>query len=216
VDPSQFPGIDTTAYRANNVLNIDEALAPYLTNSRNEYRTSIVLEEVEVTASARPTFSHKDYSSISGLGMADHQITGDRLKGCNNLVMCLQTALTGITYDNQSQLFFITRDYNAGGRIPVQFFVNGMPMDVPALNGIMPADVVGIEIFFRDELGTVSHTYKNKGVVSIYTTKKEKKGPRMSLTQIEALLPKSNIIDLNPLGYVEARKFYAPKYDTPE
>src|SRR5690606_17648641 len=28
VDPSQFPGIDTTAYRANNVLNIDEALAP--------------------------------------------------------------------------------------------------------------------------------------------------------------------------------------------
>ncbi len=216
VDPTQFPGIDTTDYRANDVLNIDNALAPYLTNSRNEYRTSILLEEVEVTASSRPSFSHKDYPAISGLGMADHQISADRLKGCNNLIMCLQTALTGITYDSQSQLFFITRDYNAGGRIPVQFFVNGMAMDVPSLNGIMPSEVEGIEIFLRDELGTVSRMYQNNGVVAIYTTKKQEKGPRMSLSQIEALLPKSNIIDLTPLGYVEERKFYTPKYDTPE
>ncbi|WP_353129177.1 carboxypeptidase-like regulatory domain-containing protein [Parapedobacter pyrenivorans] len=215
VDPMRFPEIDTTAYRADDVLNIDERLAGYLDNSRNEYRTSILLEEVEVTASTRPSFSHKDYSSISGLGMADHQINADRLKGCNNLIMCLQTALTGITYDAQSQLFFITRDYNAGGRIPVQFFVNGMAMDVPALNGIMPSEVEGIEIFLRDELGTVSRMYQNNGVVSIYT-KKVEKAPRMSLSQIESLLPKSNIVDLTPLGYIEARKFYAPKYDTPE
>lgn len=215
VDPTRFPGIDTTAYRADDVLNIDQQLAGYLDNSRNEYRTSILLEEVEVTASVKPSFSHKDYSAISGLGMADHQINADRLKGCNNLIMCLQTALTGITYDAQSQLFFITRDYNAGGRIPVQFFVNGMAMDVPALNGIMPTDVEGIEIFLRDELGTVSRMYQNNGVVSIYT-KKVEKAPRMSLSQIESLLPKSNIVDLTPLGYIEARKFYVPKYDTPE
>lgn len=216
LDPTQYPGIDTTAYRANDMLNIDEALARYLDNSRNEYRTSILLEEVEVTAAKGPTFSHKDYPAISGLGMADHQISGDRLKGCNNLIMCLQTALTGVTYDAQSQLFYITRDYNAGGRIPVQFFVNGMAMDVPALNGIMPAEVLGIEIFLRDELGTVSRMYQNNGVVAIYTNKKQEKGPRMSLSQIEAMLPKSNIIDLTPLGYIQARKFYVPKYDTPE
>ncbi|SEK74658.1 carboxypeptidase-like regulatory domain-containing protein [Parapedobacter koreensis] len=216
VDPTQFPGIDSTAYRANDELNIDKAIAAYLDNSRNEYRTSILLEEVEVTASAGPTFSHKDYSAISGLGMADHQITADRLKGCNNLLMCLQTVLTGVTYDSQQQLFYITRDYNAGGRIPVQFFVNGMAMDVPSLNGIMPAEVEGIEIFLRDELGTVSRMYQNNGVVSIYTTKKQEKGPRMSLSQIESLLPKSNIIDLTPLGYVKERKFYVPKYDTPD
>ncbi|SKB58784.1 hypothetical protein SAMN05660226_02229 [Parapedobacter luteus] len=216
VDPTQFPAIDTTAYRTNDALNIDNMLTAYLDNSRNEYRTSILLEEVEVTASARPAFSHKEYPAISGLGMADHQISADRLKGCNNLLMCLQTALTGITYDSQRQLFYITRDYNAGGRIPVQFFVNGMAMDVPALNGIMPSEVEGIEIFLRDELGTVSRMYQNNGVVSIYTTKKQEKGPRMSLSQIESLLPKSNIIDLTPLGYVKERKFYAPKYDTPE
>ena len=215
VNPTQFPEIDTTAYRANDVLNIDKQLTGYLDNSRNEYRTSILLEEVEVTASTGPSFSHKDYPSISGLGMADHQIGPDRLQGCNNLIMCLQTVLTGITYDAQSQLFFITRDYNAGGRIPVQFFVNGMAMDVPSLNGILPSDVEGIEIFFRDELGTVSRMYQNNGTVSIYT-KKVEKAPRMSLSEIESLLPKSNIIDLTPLGYVKERKFYTPKYDTPE
>lgn len=218
VDPTQFPGIDTTAYRADNVLNLDGALATYLDNSRNEYRTSILLEEVEVTASSRPAFSHRDHSALSGLGMADHQISGDRLKGCNNLIMCLQTALTGVTYDGQTQLFFITRDYNAGGRIPVQFFVDGMAMDVPSLNGIMPAEVVGMEIFLRDELGTVSRMYQNNGVVSIYTNRKKagEKGPRMTLSQIEAMLPKSNIVDLTPLGYVKERRFYTPKYDTPE
>ena len=215
VDPMQFPGVDTTGYRANDVLNIDQQFAGYLDNSRNEYRISVLLEEVEVTASSRPTFSHRDYPSISGLGMADHQISADRLQGCNSLIMCLQVALTGITYDAQSQLFFVTRDYNAGGRIPVQFFVNGMAVDVPALSGIMPSEVEGIEIFLRDELGTVSRVYQNNGVVSIYT-KEEKKAPRMSLSQIESLLPQSNIIDLTPLGYVEERSFYTPKYDTPE
>src|SRR5690606_40121205 len=130
-------------------------------------------------------------------------------------IMCLQTALTGITYDAQSQLFYITRDYNSGGRIPVQFFVNGMAMDVPGLNGVMPSDVEGIEIFLRDELGTVSRMYQNNGVVSIYT-KKVEKAPRMSLSEIESLLPKSNIIDLTPLGYVKARKFYTPRYRSEE
>src|SRR5690606_18189406 len=143
-------------------------------------------------------------------------ITGDRLKGCNNLIMCLQTALTGVTYDAQTQLFYITRDCNAGGLMPVQFFVNGMAMDVPSLNGIMPTEVEGIEIFLRDELGTVRRMYQNNGVVSIYTTKKQEKGPRMSLSQIESMLPKSNVVDLTPLGYIKARKFYVPKYDTPE
>jgi len=215
VDPTQFPGIDTTDYRIDDVLNIDAALEPYLTNSRNEYRTSILLEEVEITERAGPSFTHKDYPAISGLSMADHRITADRLKGCNILMMCLRTVLTGITYDERSQNFYITRDYNAGGRIPVQFFLNGMAVDVPSLNGIMPAEVEGIEIFMRDELGVVSRTYQNSGVVSIYTKKKEK-APRMSLSEIESMLPKSNIIDLTPLGYIEARRFYVPKYDTPE
>lgn len=215
VDPTQFPGIDSSSYRADDRLNIDRTLAAYLDNSRNEYRTSILLDEVEVTGRTGPSFTHKDYPAISGLSMADHRIEPGRLKGCNILMMCLRTVLTGITYDDQRQNFYITRDYNAGGRIPVQFFLNGMAIDVPALSGIMPAEVEGIEIFMRDELGVVSRTYQNSGVVSIYTTKKER-APRMSLSEIESMLPKSNIIDLTPLGYVKERKFYVPRYDTPE
>lgn len=216
VDQTQFPAVDQNVYHADAKLNIDKALAPYLDNSRNEYRTSILIEEVEVVARPSASVSHRDYPAISGLGMADHSISPDRLKGCNMLLMCLQTALTGITYDAQSQLFFITRDYNAGGRIPVQFFINGMAVDVQALNTIMPAEVIGIEIFLRDELGIVSRTHQNNGVVSIYTNRDHKPAPRMSLAEIEALLPKSNVVDLTPLGYVAKRSFYAPKYDTPE
>ena len=33
-----------------------------------------------------------------------------------------------------------------------------------------------------------------------------------SLAQIEALLPKANVVDLYPLGYIKERKFYTPKY----
>ena len=36
----------------------------------------------------------------------------------------------------------------------------------------------------------------------------------MSLSEIESMLPKSNIIDMMPLGYVKERQFYAPKYTT--
>ena len=215
LNPTQFPAIDTTAYRANDILNIDESLASYVSNSRNEYRTSILLDEVEVTGRTGPAFTHRDYPAISGLNTADHVIGPERLQGCNILMMCLRTVLTGITYDERSQLFYITRDYNAGGRIPVQFFLNGMAVDVNALNGIMPAEVEGIEIFMRDELGVVSRSYQNNGVVSIYTKKKEA-APRMSRSEIEKMLPKSNIVDLTPLGYVKERKFYVPKYDTPE
>lgn len=216
VDQSQFPGIDRNIRWPDAKLNIDRALESYLANSRNEYRTSILIDEVEVVARPSTSVSHRDYPAISGLGMADHSISPDRLKGCNVMLMCLQTALTGITYDAQSQLFYITRDYNAGGRIPVQFFINGMAVDVHSLNGIMPAEVLGIEIFLRDELGIVSRTHQNNGVVSIYTATDHKPAPRMSLAEIEAMLPKSNIVDLTPLGYIAKRTFYAPKYDTPE
>src|SRR5699024_11804019 len=40
--------------------------------------------------------------------------------------------------------------------------------------------------------------------------------PRMSLAEIESMLPKSNVIDMYSLGYVKERKFYIPKYETQE
>src|SRR5690606_39218727 len=146
-----------------------------------------------------------------------HRIEGERLSGCNVLTMCLTTMLTGITYDNQTLKYHITRNYNQESRVPVQFFLDGMPIDEPALNSIIPSDIEAIEIFLRDELGTVSRVYQNDGVVSIMTKKKDQsKQPRMSLAEIESMLPKTNVINMVSLGYVKERQFYAPKHDTPD
>lgn len=215
VDPSSFPVVTENHDWASGILNIDEMMKSYLDNSRRVFRTDVLIEEVTITAQA-PSRSHRDYPVIAGLSVPDHQLSGERLSNCHNLLMCLQTALLGITYDTQSQLFYITRDYNAGGRIPVQFFINGMAVDVVALNGVMPSDVEGIDIFMKDELGTVSRVHQNNGVVSIYTKSKQDLGERMSLIDIEKLFPKANIVDLNPLGYMKEYSFYVPKYETQE
>ncbi|TDS17155.1 carboxypeptidase-like regulatory domain-containing protein [Sphingobacterium paludis] len=218
MDPTEFPGIDQgNPYTGNNLPNIDNAMKAYLTNSKNEYRTSILIDEVEVTAVQRKTVTSKEFSALSGLSMPEHRIEANRITGCNVLTMCLSTLLTGITYDNQTLKYYVSRNYNQGSRVPVQFFLNGMPIDEPSLNSIQPAEIEAIEIFLRDDLGTVSRTYQNDGVVSILTKKNEqKKQPRMSLAEIESMLPKTNIIDMMPLGYVKEREFYTPKYITPE
>lgn len=216
MDQTYFPEIDkNNAYKNNFVMNIDRTIAPYLENSKKEYRKSILLDEVAITGVQKKVITNRDFPSISGLSMPEHRIEGERLAGCNVLTMCLNTLLTGITYDSQTQKYYVTRSYNSGNRVPVQFFLNGMAIDEPGLNSINVPDIEAIEIFLKDDLGTVSRMYQNNGVVSIYTKKVEKK-PRMSLSEIEKLLPKSNVIDLFPLGYIKERKFYEPKYETPE
>ncbi len=218
MDPTYFPTVDQgNPYASDNVQNMDQDMKAYLANSKNEFRTSILIDEVEVTGVQRKQVTSKEFSALSGLSMPEHRIEGDRISGCNVLTMCLNTMLTGITYDTQTLKYYVTRNYNQGSRVPVQFFLDGMPIDEPSLNSIQPTDIEAIEIFLRDDLGTVSRTYQNDGVVSIMTKKKDmKKQPRMSLAELEALLPKTNVIDMMPLGYVKERQFYSPKYTTPE
>lgn len=215
MDQSFFPAVDPrNPYTSNEILNIDEHLTSYLANSKNEYRTSILIDEVTVTGVVKKSRDSKEFSALSGLSMADHRVEGERLSGCNVLTMCLTTMLTGITYDNQTLKYYVSRNYNQGSRVPVQFFLNGMPIDEPTLNSIQTTEIEAIEIFLKDDLGTVSRMYQNDGVVSIITKKEKPKGPRMSLAQIEALMPKSNVIDMFPLGYIKERVFYSPKYDS--
>ncbi|MCI0920169.1 Ig-like domain-containing protein [Sphingobacterium rhinopitheci] len=215
LDQTYYPAIDLdNPYKANEVLNIDKHISEYLVNSKNEFRKSYLIDEVTVTANRKIIRTSKEFSALSGLSMADHRIEGERLSGCNVLSMCLNTLLTGVTFDSNTQKYFLTRSYNQGARTPVQFFLNGMPIDENTLNSINPNEVEAIEIFTKDDLGTVSRLYQNNGVVSIITKKEKPKGPRMSLAQIEAMLPKSNVIDLFPLGYIKERTFYTPKYET--
>src|SRR5690606_11739340 len=132
---------------------------------------------------------------------------------CNALLMCLQTAAMGLTFDRE--YFYVTRDYNAGSRVPVQVFLNGMPVDVHALHTVAPSDVESIEIFTRDELGTVNRTYKTNGVLVVHT-KKKPEGEKLSIADLEKLIPKSNIVTFTPLGYIKKKEFYVPKYETQE
>lgn len=216
VDQTQFPGIDKNPEWPDIQTNIESKMQAYLRNSRQVFRTDLVLEEVQIVGTVVPKKSHKDYSALTGLGMADHTINPERLEGCLYLLQCLPSMLTGITYDSQEQKFYITRDYNAGGRIPAQVFLNGMPIDAMSLNSLPANDIEGIEIFLKDELGTVSRMYQNNGVISFYTKSDHKPAPRMTLAEIERLLPKSNIVDLTPLGYIKEYNFYTPKYESPD
>jgi hypothetical protein len=109
--------------------------------------------------------------------------------------------------------FYVNRDYNAGRRVPVQIFLNGMPIDVVGLNSVASSEVESVEIFLKDDLGTVNRLYNTNGVLVVNTKKVEKL--KLKPGDLADLLPKSNVIDFTPLGYRKARQFYSPKYEGP-
>src|SRR5690606_8288829 len=72
MDQSYFPGIDDgNVYTNDNLQNIDQQLKSYLTNSKNEYRTSILIDEVQVTGVQKKTVTSKEFSALSGLSMPE-------------------------------------------------------------------------------------------------------------------------------------------------
>lgn len=205
-----FPAITPGFTAPDEVLNIDSTLTPYLKNSERQYRSERLLEEVVITERVAPKPRHTQYPALSGLSpIPDHLIDGARFSGCNLLINCLQTAAMGLTFMDNN--FYITRDYNQGNRTPVQVFLNGMAIDVNGINTVSPAEVESVEIFLRDDLGTVNRTYQSNGVLVINTRKKPE-GTRISKAELENLLPKSNIVTITPLGYQAERSFYLPKY----
>jgi len=205
-----YPAITPAPTGPDEILNIDSTLTPYLKNSARQYRTERLLEEVVITEKATPRPRHTEYPALSGLSpIPDHLIDGSRFSGCNLLINCLQTAAMGLTFMDNN--FYITRDYNQGNRTPVQVFLNGMAIDVNGINTVTPMEVESVEIFLRDDLGTVNRTYQSNGVLVI-NTKKKPEGKRITKSELESLLPKSNVVTITPLGYVAERSFYSPKY----
>lgn len=212
LDGSAFPAVTKNVNAPDEILNIDSILNPYLQNSKSQYRMSTqMLQEVVVKATAIAKPSHADYPSLSGLSMMpDHLIDGERFKGCNILLNCLQTSATGLTYAEDN--FFVTRVYNSGLKIPVQIFYNGMPVDANYLNSIIPSEVESVEIFLKDELGMVNRMYNTNGVLVINSKKTTKKP--VTAAELKALFPPNNVLTFHPLGYIKSREFYLPKYIT--
>lgn len=212
VDPTGIqPAITSIRWPKN--LNIDSSMNKYLQNNRELLKRSLVLKEVVVKSTAKVNVpSHQDYPALSGLSAwPDHMITKDRLANCPNFFICMQSMLTGVTFQNQN--FYVTRDYNSGNKTPMQIFYNGMPVDVNYLNSINSLEIESVEIFLKDQLGLVNRTYNSNGALVINGKKVEKK-PQMKLEDIKNLLPKSGEVKFIPQGYTVSREFYSPKYVT--
>jgi hypothetical protein len=209
IDQAPAPALGANKDLPDEVQNIDSTMSSYLTNSRKQYSYLRQLKEVVIKAAPIKKVSHSDYSALTGLSMMpDHLIDGERFKGCNDLLTCLKTMAMGLTYEDNN--FYITRDYNAGKKTPVQVFIAGSPVDLFSISSINMNEIESIEIFLKDELGTVNRLYGTNGVISINL--KVVKKVKMSMEDLKKLLPQNNIVTVNPKGYSVQREFYSPRY----
>src|SRR5690606_10304172 len=64
MDQSYYPAIDQgNPYARNNIQNIDRDMKAYLTNSKSEYRTSVLIDEIEVTGIQKKQVTSKEFSA---------------------------------------------------------------------------------------------------------------------------------------------------------
>ncbi|TZF81496.1 carboxypeptidase regulatory-like domain-containing protein [Pedobacter sp. BS3] len=211
LDNTYAPAASVKTEPYEEVINIDSTLAPYLKNSERQHRSMNVLKEVVITEKVSKKPSHEDYPALTGLSMlADRTLSGDQFTACGMILNCLMTA--GLTYADDN--LYLTRDYNAGGRTPVQVFVKGMPADIPYVSSLNPAEIESVEVFFQDGVSGINRLYSTNGVVVI-NMKEAPKGTPMKIDDLKRMLPQSNQLTISPKGYDKARQFYSPKYDVP-
>lgn len=210
LDGQPAPQLSKNPRPADEVTNIDSTLSSYLNNSKRQYSYLRTLKEVKIEGAKIKRPSHADYPALSGLSsISGTLIEGDRFKDCNMLALCLQSMATGlIFYENN---FYVNRDYQQGSRVPVQIFLNGMPIDYFGLSSVQSADVENVEVFTKDELGTVNRMYNTNGVLVI-NTKKIPKGTKMSMEEFKKLIPDPSMLKIRPKGFSIQREFYSPKY----
>jgi len=215
INGTAFPEIGKNKNKAEEKLNIDSLLLPYLDHSKRQYRmVTQMLQEVVITSTVIKKPSHADHPALTGLpSVPDHLINADRFQNCTLFLSCLQSSAMGLTFADNN--FYVTRVFNSGLRVPVQVFLNGMPVEVNFLNSIQSADVDNVEIFLKDDLGLVSRTYNTNGILVI-NTKKVVKGAAITAEELKKLFPPSNVLTFKPQGYLKKKEFYIPKYLTTE
>ncbi|MFP5080474.1 carboxypeptidase-like regulatory domain-containing protein [Pedobacter sp. JCM 36344] len=192
------------------ITNIDSALAPYLANSKKQYNYLTTLKEVKIEGAKVKRPSHSDHSAFIGLSnITGNTIEGDRFKGCNSVAICLQGMAVGLTYFENN--FYVSRDYQQGKKVPVQIFLDATPIDYFSLLSVSAEDIESVEVFPRDELGTINRLYNTNGLV-IINMKAKPKGTKISLQELKSMMPKANLLKFKPKGFSKQREFYSPKY----
>ncbi|HKG07514.1 MAG TPA: hypothetical protein VKB19_13685 [Pedobacter sp.] len=195
------------------VANIDSALAPYLNNSKKQYSYLRTLKEVKIEGAKVKRPSHLDHTSLSGLSNINGRtIDGERFKGCPTFAICLQGQAAGLTFFENN--FYVSRDYQQGSRKPVQLFLNGTPIDYFGLTAVQSEEIESVEIFLKDDLGTIDRLYGTSGVL-VVNTKKPVKGQKITLAELKQMIPEANLVKFKPKGFAKQREFYSPKYVNP-
>jgi len=161
------------------------------------------------SAPAPKRLGHLDQPALTGLSPdPDHVLDGDRFKGCNNFVSCLQSMALGLTYIDDN--FYVSRDYNAGNRSPMEVYADGLQVDMNYLLSVVPSEVESVEIFFKDGLSGINRRDGTNGVLVI--NKKKIPKSNMKLADLQKLIPPPYIAEFMPKGYTIAKEFYSPKY----
>lgn len=212
LDNSSLQPVSTNIEAPAGVSNIDSTMSAYLQNSKQQFANSRVLKEVVIKSTSfvkKP--SHQDFPELLGLSMeADQVIPGDRLGACPFLAQCLQSGTLGLTYDQNN--LFVMRTYNQGDKRPVQIYYNGLAVDYDYLNGVSPADVESVEVFYNDGLSGINKMNNTNGVLVIIGKKVKK--VQMSAAEIRAFFaPQYSAQNIILRGYSQSLAFYAPKYD---
>ncbi|RYE03275.1 MAG: hypothetical protein EOP44_06505 [Sphingobacteriaceae bacterium] len=203
--------VNKNPQQPNEILNIDSTLNVYLQNGKKQYFNGRTLKEVVIKGVVevkKP--SHVDYPALTGLSMIpDQLIPGNRLMDCALFLSCLQGNLFGLTYVDNN--LYVRRDYQAGNKTPVQAFVGGMPVDISYLNSLQAAEIESIEVFLKDDLSGINRTYGTNGVLVVNMKKVEHK--KVSMKDIQDLIPNPGKVTFVPKGYTTSRVFYSPKYE---
>lgn len=210
VDGSKYPSPTRITALPDEKMNIDSAMRPYLDNSKKVYNSTHQLKEVTIKAPTVKRLAHLDQPALSGLGLdPDHVIDGDRFKGCPVFVNCLQSLAIGLTY--MDNMFYVSRDYNQGSRLPIAVFIDGLKTDNTSLSTINAAEVESVEIFYKDGLSGINQMDQTDGVL-IINRKKAPKGTSVKLSDLQNLIPPPYILEFSPRGYTATKEFYSPKY----
>ncbi|MEO8887147.1 MAG: carboxypeptidase regulatory-like domain-containing protein [Mucilaginibacter sp.] len=211
-DGEIFQPVTANINAPDGIVNIDSTLNPYLNNAKQRFAGSRVLKEVVINAApVVKKQTHIDHPALSGLStIADHVITAAQLTSCPYLYQCLQTTAAGITFDNNN--IYVNRSYTQGDKRPMQIYLDGLNVDINALQSVNTSDVESVEVFFNDGLSNINRMTGTNGVLVINT----KIIPKIKYSKAEImalLMPKNNEISIFPRGYSESRAFYAPKYE---
>ncbi|HEY4323656.1 MAG TPA: Ig-like domain-containing protein [Mucilaginibacter sp.] len=196
------------------IANIDSALSFYLQNAKKRNENSHMLKEVVITGSKIEKVTHPEYTALMGVSAdADQTLTAEKLKYCSfDLVSCIQNKTFGLWYFEDE--FYIKRYYDKGDKRPVEFFVNGVPMDFGFITTIKTEEVTSIDVYLTDGVSGINNRYGTNGIVSITLTNGSfNLKQKYDNSNLLALATQTGVVTITPKGYFRARMFYSPKYE---